>query len=286
MVHTTQGDGVPDGPGAARRRPRPTARIHAAAAEAPRERGNEGVIRILTACLVVFVAACGGGGGGGDGDGDTHPLFDHLFPLAATTIGTILTYDIDKTVRHGIAVSLRSYSRSFETDRQVDPSGPDLEFAGFPGDAMGGAAFMRTSRGLELTALAMTTFWGVDGICVTATSPGLLIAPASIQPGESHTCNLVASEVAQLTLTWVGPQAATGHPDAHRIDFVALGPYSNGDVSSPRFGATEFVVSGTILLVPDLGPVEGTIVHAFRDDTTVFEERQYDFELASVTPGP
>jgi hypothetical protein len=239
------------------------------------------MIRLLTAAFVVVLVACGSSGGGG-----ANPALQSLFPSEDPAVGTIYAYDVTKTLTRTVVVGTKFKQFDFEIDRVVDPVDPDLTYVGEPGFPEGGCGFMWTSRGLELTAVFETTFWGVDGVCVTLTSPGLLLLPADLGPGETHTCNLVGAPLSSIATTWVGPEAVPGHPDAQRFDFDSTGPYSNGDPGNARFGATEVRILGTLYLVPGVGPVSGVVRQQFRLGATVLEERRYDFELTGVTPGP
>jgi hypothetical protein len=203
-----------------------------------------------------------------------------LFPVASAPAGTKYTYMVTKNITGNLPVTNDVTSRTFEVGHVAD-----LHQVGREGDPAGGAGLMWTMRGLELTAYAQTTWWNQDGVCVTLTTPGLLVAPADFVPGAVHQCSNLGTYVESASLTWVGPEGITGHPDAQRFDFQASAPYTNNGALSPRFGATTHSVTGTVYLVSGIGPVEGTVTQQFRDGGgTLVQQRKYDFTLTSTSP--
>ena len=213
------------------------------------------MVRMLTALIVLFLVACGGGSGGG---AEPSPELAALFPIAAQDSGDEFIYSIEKTHTDSSGSDVRQFMRTFFLGRAVDPTGPDLHTVSSSKDPGVGAGLMWTDRGLELIAYGSMQLAGAGGICVTATSPGLLLVPAGFQPGDSHTCSIPGLVDESIT-TWVGSEPVSGHPTAERFDMIVTGPCESSSTFCDRFDATSYEIMGTAYLVPGIGPVSGFV---------------------------
>lgn len=254
------------------------------------------MVRLLTLGVVVFLVACGGGGGDGASPGATGPSAEllALFPLDAKAAGTVYTYDVTRVVTIGVAQPPKVVQRSFHLGKEplagssltlslvrqffgVGPGGPVLDPAGV------GAVW--TNRGLELVAFGSLSLVAQGGPCITATTPGLLVAPAGFAPGAVHECSVPGLSLDTARLTWVGPASQPGFADAQRFDILIEGAYT-GSGSGVRATATRIRVQGSVFLAPNVGPVGGSLVQTFLAGTAAIETRSYTFALNSVTSVP
>lgn len=242
------------------------------------------MMRWATAAFVLFLVACGGGSTGNDPV--PPPPLTQLFPASTTPTDTVYVYDVTKTVSHGSPGVPENSSRSFHVGH-AGALDTIARFFGFSSPGVPvldtGAATTWSARGLEAVAFGSLNFNSMGGPCVTVTTPGLLVIPTAFQPGQTHSCS-IPSLLDQIDITWVGAEAAPGHPDAQRMTFVVEGPYTSG--VGFRTSATRVKVTGVIHVVPGIGPVDGTTTEEFFNAGGVVETRAYSFGNLVIQPAP
>lgn len=246
------------------------------------------MIRFGTCLLVLVLVACGSGGNTPSVPGG-NPLAA-FFPVDVVNVGSKATHELVQDWRRG-AIQVKGGTRTqvWETARLPGAGGAPVHYVGAEGDAASGVGWMWTDRGLELLGFAGTPEWGIDGVCVTATSPGLLVAPTGFDVGQTHQCSLVGTLVplTQARLTWNGPEAVAGHPGATKLTLVLAGEYLVTDPTSPRAAATSWRLTIVLHLAPAIGPVLVDALMEFLDPGgTSVEDRRYVSTMTGFVPGP
>jgi len=239
--------------------------------------------RWITLCLGMLAVGCGGGGTAPQA---AHPLFDALVPFTTLPVGTRLLYDVER-VRTGSdpTPNVRMEQREFEVGVIVDPTGPDVwTLHQTNGSVEDGPD--RNSIGVRRTAVGWEVVF-FEGATVTAGSvvgvpfdidvivPGAVFASAAMTPGDTFQNNVLGT-VAAYELTWVGPEAIPGHPDAQRFDAVAT--ISVGRTFPPSDAQR---VTATFHMVADRGLVSATIVHVVFNGGVEVGRTAYTVTLAS-----